>query len=80
MWPSRWNGDHKWTFTLHKERSWSPRSINVVDLVRRFSAALALERLWLLQDFYREALRQRGMDQTLTPVAECGIEWIARKR
>lgn len=32
-WPSRFNGDHKWTFTVDKSSSWSPRSINVLNLV-----------------------------------------------
>ena len=32
-WPSRFNHDHKWTFTIAKRQSWSPVSINLVDLV-----------------------------------------------
>jgi SAM-dependent methyltransferase len=32
-WPSRYNPDHKWTFTIHKSASWSPASINVTELV-----------------------------------------------
>ncbi len=34
VFPSRFNGDHKFTFTLAKKRSWSPVSVNVLDLVR----------------------------------------------
>ncbi len=33
FWPSRFNGDHKATFTLKKEKSWSPVSYNIFDLV-----------------------------------------------
>lgn len=33
-WPSRFNADHKWTFTIAKQRSWSPVSINLIDLAR----------------------------------------------
>lgn len=33
FWPSRFNSDHKATFTLKKEKSWSPVSYNVFDLV-----------------------------------------------
>jgi SAM-dependent methyltransferase len=80
QWPSRYNPDHKWTFTTAKEVSWSPRSISVIDLAKRFAGQLALERLVCVRDFYREPLRQQGMDQTLTPVAECAIEIIWRKR
>jgi SAM-dependent methyltransferase len=31
--PSRFNGDHKSTFTISKASSWSPVSVNVLDLV-----------------------------------------------
>lgn len=79
-WPSRRNSDHKWSFTLHKQKSWSPRSINVLDIARDFSAELETERLWLLRDFFRDNLAAELPDQTLTPVAECAIEFIARKR
>jgi SAM-dependent methyltransferase len=34
VFPSRYNYDHKWTFTIYKEKSWSEKSINIVDLVR----------------------------------------------
>ncbi|MBV5346213.1 MAG: methyltransferase domain-containing protein, partial [Rhodoferax sp.] len=30
QWPSRFNTDHKWSFTIHKERSTMPSSINVI--------------------------------------------------
>jgi len=33
VFPSRFNPDHKATFTIAKARSWSPVSINVLDLV-----------------------------------------------
>lgn len=79
-WPSRFNGDHKWTFTMAKTVSWSPKSINVIDIIKAFAASAALDRLVLHRDFYREALRQQGADQTLTPVAECAIEFILQKR
>jgi SAM-dependent methyltransferase len=34
VFPSRFNGDHKATFTISKMKSWSPASINVLDLVK----------------------------------------------
>lgn len=34
VFPSRFNPDHKATFTLSKAQSWSPVSINVLDLAR----------------------------------------------
>ena len=32
VFPSRFNDDHKATFTIAKSKSWSPKSINVFDL------------------------------------------------
>jgi SAM-dependent methyltransferase len=32
VFPSRFNPDHKATFTLSKAQSWSPKSVNVLDL------------------------------------------------
>ena len=34
VFPSRFNPDHKATFTISKARSWSPVSLNVLDLAR----------------------------------------------
>jgi SAM-dependent methyltransferase len=33
IWPSRFNGDHQWSFTIHKSQSWCPASINLTELV-----------------------------------------------
>ncbi len=38
--PSLFNDDHKHTFTISKARSWSPASVNVLDLVRGLDAEL----------------------------------------
>jgi len=78
QWPSQFNGDHKWSFTLCKTKSSMPKSINVIDLVRDFADELELEKLQLVRDFFRPELG--NLDQTLTPVAECGIEIVWRKR
>ena len=78
-WPSRYNDDHKWTFTVHKPQSWSPRSVNVLDLVTGLSHLVEVERIVLLRDFVRDHFPAE-VDQTATPVAECGIEIILRKR
>jgi SAM-dependent methyltransferase len=34
FWPSRFNRDHKWTFTIAKRQSWSPVSVNLLDLAK----------------------------------------------
>lgn len=55
VFPSRFNGDHKATFTLSKAQSWSPVSHNVLDL------ALALPGGQLL----RLSLQDEGYDRRL---------------
>ncbi len=79
-WPSKFNADHKWTFTIYKRDSWSPKSINILDLLIEFSPQVEIERIVLLNDFFREAFRTMGVDQTIMPVAECGIEVIVKKK
>ncbi|MBI2994956.1 MAG: class I SAM-dependent methyltransferase [Gammaproteobacteria bacterium] len=76
--PSTYNADHKHTFTIYKDRSWNPRSINLLDLIRSLGGAAAIERIELLDVAYRYALPR--YDQSLTPVAESGIEFVIRKR
>lgn len=36
-WPSRYNTDHKWTFTINKRKSWSPKSINLLQLANELN-------------------------------------------
>lgn len=75
--PSTWNSDHKWTFTLHKTQSWSPRSINLMALLAEFADRAQTLKVELLDASYRFGLPR--FDQTLTPVGECALEFILRK-
>lgn len=54
-WPSRYNSDHKHTFTISKKHSWSPRSHNVLDL----ALALPQGRIVSLR------LNDKGLDRNL---------------
>src|SRR5438477_4987759 len=62
-WPSRYNVDHKWTFTVHTPQSSSPRSLNVLDLLIGLSHLVEIERIALLRDFFRDELPAE-LDQT----------------
>jgi methyltransferase family protein len=79
-WPSRYNSDHKLTFTLFKLRSWSPVSVNVMELVARVADRASPLALHLIDQGYRFSLRNQNVDQTRTPIAESAIEIILRKR
>ncbi len=76
--PSTWNGDHKHTFTIAKEKSWSQKSINLLDLVRELGGSAEIVKLQKLDEGFRYTLPR--FDQTLTPIGECGIELVVRKR
>jgi len=76
--PSTFNRDHKWTFTVFKSRSWSERSLNLLDLLRGLGDSCDIRRVVTIDGAYRYALPR--YDQTMTPVAEAAIEVIVRKR
>lgn len=75
--PSTFNSDHKWTFTIAKMQSWSPKSINVMDLLRPLADRVKILKIELLDHGYRRKLPR--FDQTLTPAAESSIEFILQK-
>lgn len=76
--PSTFNRDHKRTFTVWKENSWSNQSTNVFDLVKALGSQVDVIKIEQLISTYRFNIPR--YDQTLSPVGECGIEVILRKR
>lgn len=74
-WPSRFNGDHRWTFTLHKHTSWSPVSLNLLDLIAALPAHHLLLALTCDQGY---DYRGGAWDRTHGP-AEAAIEVVLRK-
>jgi SAM-dependent methyltransferase len=78
VFPSTYNRDHKWTFTIYKERSWSPRSVNLLPLVQELGNEAEIVKIELLTATYR--FKFPRYDQTRTPIGECGIELVVRKR
>ena len=78
VWPSTHNLDHKSSFTMAKGRSWCPASVNVLELVASLGPGADVRKLEVIDEAYRYDLPR--FDQTLTPVAECAIELVIRKR
>lgn len=78
VWPSTWNPEHTHTFTLWKPTSWSPVSVNVVDLIRHLGARCEPVSLLRLDATFRPTTQRE--DQTLTITGECAIECVIRKR
>lgn len=75
VWPSRFNNDHKHTFTIYKPKSWSPVSVNLIDLPKLFNN-IRVERITLLNSFYKEDVVR---DQTMQANVESAIEFIWKK-
>ena len=78
VFPSKFNLDHKFSFTIFKKKSWSEKSVNIIDLIKELGADVELVKLELLNSTYRYKLPR--YDQTITPVGECGIEIVIRRR
>ena len=75
--PSTFNADHKWTFTLWKATSWSKHCVSVFELLPQLGAAAQVLKVELLDASFRYRLPR--FDQTCTPVGECAIEIVLRK-
>lgn len=76
-WPSRFNSDHKWSFTT-KRGSPLPKSVNVYDFVDRFLDVVEIKTVKLIEDGF-DYTKPWGLDQTLS-IAECAIEIILKKK
>lgn len=74
-WPSTFNSDHKHTFTIMKHKSWSPVSINVIELL--FRSDISIQSIKLLNATHRKMFGK--FDQTLTYIGESAIEFVVRK-
>lgn len=77
IWSSTFNSDHKHTFTIFKEKSWSPVSINIIDLLKEIKFNIEVVKIEQLNHSYLPGLPR--IDQTRTPFAESGIEVIIKK-
>ena len=73
--PSRYNGDHKWTFSINKNNSWSPKHINVLELINTIPSheIIKLELVDTNYDY-----NKINVDQTRGD-AEAFIEFILKK-
>lgn len=77
QWPSRFNNDHKWSFTL-ESNSTMPKTVNVLDLAKYINSKAVVEKIELMNQFYYTTINP-DIDQTLLPNVECCIEIILRK-
>lgn len=85
VFPSTFNSDHKNTFTIFKKNSWSPKSVNVLDLISQCKYDIDVKKIELLDATYRYKIDRlltdsKRFDQTSTPIGECAIEFILEKK
>lgn len=74
--PSRYNHDHKWTFSINKRTSWSARHINTLHLIDTIQDAKIIK-IELIDTNYDYSLKD--VDQTRGD-AEAFIEFILQKK
>jgi len=75
-WPSKFNPDHKWSFTL-KNNSSVPKTVNVLEMLILFNDKVTVEKLEIIDQFYYK--NKHEIDQTRLPNVECCIEIILKK-
>ena len=78
IWPSIYNNDHKYSFTIGKPQSWCPQSVNVIDLLRAVWDKVAILRIELLDSGYIYGAQR--FDQTMTLLGESAIEIVLRRK
>lgn len=71
IFPSRFNPDHKATFTISKAQSWSPRSFNVLDLAMELPGG-SLVKLVLQDQDYDRTLYRHGKHSVFRRV----LSWL----
>jgi len=76
--PSRFNPKHKFTFTIDKYMSWSPRSINLKGLFHYVIPHFKVLKLKVEDSGYNYSKIGLGLDQTLDE-AEANIEAVLKR-
>lgn len=76
VWPSRFNGEHRSTFTSSKENSWSPVSVNIVDILHALPGHKLIS-LTIEDTGYDYTVTD--IDQTTSTGAEASIQVIIAK-
>jgi hypothetical protein len=62
---------------MFKRQSWSPVTINVLDMLRGFEREIDIIKVERLDHAFLHGMPR--YDQTRTAFAECGIEFVLKK-
>jgi SAM-dependent methyltransferase len=77
--PSRFNHDHKWTFTISKSDSWSPKSINLLDLAKSLPNS-EIVTICLQDNGYDRRLLKHGYYTTFQSILSFALRCYRRIR
>ena len=78
QWPSTFNGDHKTSWTIIKNESWSPVSINLLEFLYQYKDKVEVLKVELINGAF--IYDTQRFDQTYHSISECAIEFVVRKR
>lgn len=78
-WPSLFNPDHKATFTISKQKSWSPCSHNILDVIKDLEHAV-LVNVKLLDRHYKRRLLNHGRYSWRLAFCSVRASYILQKR
>ena len=78
VWPSNHNPDHKVSWTILKDESWSPVSINLLEFLYQYKDKIEGLKVELVNTAFIYGIPR--FDQTYHHISECAIEFIVRKR
>ena len=78
VWPSTHNPDHKTSWTISKDSSWSPVSINLLEFLYQYKDKIEILKVELVNSAFIYGVER--FDQTYHHISECAIEFIVRKR
>lgn len=74
-WPSRFNGDHKHSFAIHRSKHQMPSTKSIMELLLSFDN-ISVDKIELIDDFFDPF---DISDQTRTITTECSIEFVVKK-
>jgi SAM-dependent methyltransferase len=78
IWPSTFNSDHKWSFTINKNTSWSTNSVNIIDLLNLFALEIEIIKIEKLDSGFDYKMQR--VDQTRGFFSESAIEFVLLKK
>lgn len=79
-WPSHFNGDHKWSFTIYRGAPLLPKSVNVLDLLTPLWNSVEIIKIERIEEGFRYDLGDIDQTALETEPAECSIEIVLRKK